>query len=104
MVRIRAFPSGTVGKPMPVASNPSSNSAREKANAVFACPTMIGMIGVSLAPVSKPAALRDARKYSVFFHRSRILSGSCSRMSNAAIQDAATDGGCEVENRNGRAR
>ena len=32
-----------------------------------------------------------------------MRSGSCSRTSNAAMQVAATDGGCEVENRNGRA-
>lgn len=31
IVRIRALPSGTVGKPIPVASNPRSNSAAEKA-------------------------------------------------------------------------
>ena len=30
-----------------------------------------------------------------------MRSGSCSRMSKAAMHVAATDGGCDVENRNG---
>ena len=33
-----------------------------------------------------------------------MRSGSFSRMSKAAMQVAATDGGCEVEKRKGRAR
>ena len=33
-----------------------------------------------------------------------MRSGSFSSMSKAAMHVAATDGGCDVENRNGRAR
>ena len=48
MVRIRAFPSGTVGYVMPVPKTPSLNSSREKSMVSLPSPMMIGVIGVSL--------------------------------------------------------
>ena len=61
MVRMRALPSGTVGKAMPVAITPASKSAREKSMVARPSPMMMGVMGVSLAgvvrpPMSKPAA------------------------------------------------
>src|SRR5260370_7169179 len=67
-------------------------------------PTITGVIGVSLAPVSKPSRLRPALKRAVFFHRRSILSGSASRTSMAAMHAAATPGGCDGLKRNGLAR
>src|SRR5580692_4332713 len=46
-----SLPSGTVGKPIPVASTPSSKSAAERACAMRASPTITGVMGVSLTPV-----------------------------------------------------
>ena len=67
-------------------------------------PTITGVIGVSLAPVSKPSRLRPSLKRAVFFHKRSIRSGSALRTSIAAMQAAATPGGWEVLKRNGRAR
>jgi hypothetical protein len=70
---------------------------------------MIGVIGVSLAgvvlpPMSKPISPSSLFQKRVFSHSFYMRSGSFSRTSKAAMQVAATEGGCEVENRNGRAR
>ena len=62
MVRTRAFPLGTVGNPMPVASTPSANNSRDNSYAFAASPTITGVIGVSLMPVSKPAFVRPFLK------------------------------------------
>ncbi len=72
-------------------------------------PMMMGVIGVSLAgvvlpPISKPSRPSSFFQKRVFSHSLSIRSGSFSRTSKAAIQVAATEGGCEVENKNGRAR
>src|ERR1039458_2492467 len=104
MVRTRALPFGTVGKPMPVASTPSAKSSRESSCATLASPTITGVMGVSLIPVLNPADIKPCLKYLVLLHRFFIRSGSCSSTSKAARQAAATAGGCEVEKRNGRAR
>ena len=70
---------------------------------------MMGVIGVSLAGVFTPPMLKPSPPSSffqkrVFSHSFSMRSGSSSSTSKAAMQVAATDGGCEVENRNGRAR
>ena len=69
-----------------------------------ASPTMTGVIGLSLRPVLKPSALQtgleEPRVLPQPLDELRFLSST----SMAAMQAAATDGGCEVENRNGRAR
>ncbi len=108
--RMRALPSGTVGNAIPVAITPSSNSAREKSIAARPSPTIIGVIGVSLAGVFTPPMLNpDALQFALEIPRvlpqlARCAPAPVSSMSNAAMHVAATDGGCEVENRNGRAR
>jgi hypothetical protein len=65
---------------------------------------MTGVIGLSLTPVSNPRACNPALKNRVFSHSFSIHCGSLSSTSIAAMQVAATDGGCDVEKRNGRAR
>ena len=72
-------------------------------------PTMMGVIGVSLAgvltpPILKPSSPSSFFQKRVFSQSFWMRSGSCSRTSKAAMHVAATEGGCEVENRNGRAR
>ncbi len=72
-------------------------------------PMMMGVIGVSLAGVVSPPMLKPSSPSSffqkrVFSQSCSMRSGSFSKTSKAAMQVAATDGGCEVENRNGRAR
>src|ERR1017187_4863610 len=62
IVRTRAFPLATVGKPMPVASTPSLKSSRDSWCASAASPTITGVIGVSLIPVWNPADFRPALK------------------------------------------
>ena len=57
---MRALPWGTVGKPMAMAKTPSSNSRRLNCCASVASPSMTGMIGVWLWPVSKPSCCISA--------------------------------------------
>ena len=66
--------------------------------------TITGVIGLSLMPVSKPRSFRPALKKRVFSQRRSIRCGSSRSRSSAARQLAVTEGGCEVENRNGLAR
>ena len=103
IVRTRALPCGTVGKPMPCANTPSSNSRSESFMASAASPTMTGVIGLSLRPVSRPRAASPALKKRVLSQSRSMRPSSDSSTSSAARQVAVTDGGCEVENRNGRA-
>ena len=109
MVRILALPSGTVGKAMPVPITPSLKSSREKSMVSLPSPMIMGVIGVSLAGVVLPPMLKPSRPSSffqkrVFSQRASMRSGSFSNTSKAAMHVAATLGGCDVENRNGRAR
>ena len=61
-------------------------------------------MGLRLGPVLKPSASRPALKNLVLSQSRSMICGSCSRTSIAAMQAAATAGGCDVEKRNGRAR
>ena len=72
--------------------------------AVAAWPTITGVMGLSLMPVLKPSFSSPDLKNRVLSHNFSIHCGSVSRMSSAARQAAVTAGGCDVENRNGRAR
>src|ERR1700690_4032464 len=103
MVRILAFPSGTVGYPIAPAKTPSAFNSREKSKAFAASPTMMGVIGVSLLPVLKPSFFSLRLKNFVLLQSFLIKRSPASESSssNAAWQVATTDGGCEVENRNG---
>ena len=104
IVRMRALSRATVGKTTGWAKTPSSSRRSLNRPAVAESPIITGVIGVSLAPVSKPSRPSSALKRRVFAQRRSISSGSSSRTRIASRQAAATAGGCEVENRNGRAR
>ena len=67
-------------------------------------PVMIGVIGVSERPVSKPSLASSDLKRFVLAQRRSIRQGSSCMTRIASRQAAASAGGCEVENRNGRAR
>ena len=67
---------------------------------------MMGVIGVSLLPVSNPSFF-NLRLKNFVLAQSFLISfspASESSSSKAAWQVAVTEGGCEVEKRNGRAR
>ena len=67
---------------------------------------MIGVMGVSLAPVLNPSFF-SRRLKNLVFDQSFLMSFSPSGESSsakAAWQVAVTEGGCEVEKRNGRPR
>ena len=64
---------------------------------------MTGVIGLSLSPVLNPSACSPSLKNRVLSHSRSMSCGSSISTSSAARQVAATDGGCDVENRNGRA-
>jgi hypothetical protein len=67
---------------------------------------MMGVMGVWLAPVSKPSFF-SRRLKNLVLRQSFLMSFSPSGESSsakAAWQVAVTEGGCEVENRNGRPR
>lgn len=104
IVRKRALSRATVGKPMLWAKTPWAKSASDIFAAVAAWPTITGVIGLSLRPVLKPSDSRPALKKRVLSQSCSIHCGSLSSTSIAAMQAAVTAGGCEVENRNGRAR
>ena len=65
---------------------------------------MTGVMGVSLMPVSNPRPSRPDLKNRVLVHSRSMRSGSFSSTSMAARHAAATAGGWDVENRNGRER
>ena len=56
IVRTRALSRATVGKAMPCANTPSSNSRSDSFIASAPSPTITGVIGLSLSPVLKPSA------------------------------------------------
>src|SRR6266436_703252 len=89
-----------------MARTPAEKSSRENSEAFAASPTMIGVMGVSLLPVLKPSFFSLRLKNFVLDHNflMRRSPASESSTSKAAWQVAATEGGCEVEKRNGRAR
>src|SRR2546423_1865551 len=66
MVRMRALPSGTVGKAMPVPKTPSLNSSREKSMVRRPSPMMMGVMGVSLCGVFCPPMLKPSPPNSFF--------------------------------------
>src|SRR5436190_14666067 len=104
IVRIRALSIATVGKTTGWAKTPSSNRRWLNRPAVSGSPIMTGVIGVSDRPVSKPSRASSALKRFVFDQSRSSSSGSSCITLIAAMQAAATAGGCDVENRNGRAR
>src|SRR6185436_2168604 len=104
IVRTRALSRATVGKAIPCANTPRSKSLSDSSIALAPSPAMTVVIGLSLSPVLKPRRCSPSLKKRVLSHNRSMISGSCSSTSSAAMQAITTDGGCDVENRNGRAR
>src|SRR5579862_574942 len=104
IVRRRAWSRATVGYTTEVAKMPSSNSRPERRIAASESPTMTGVIGVSERPVSNPRRASSALNRFVLAHSRSMSHGSSSMTRIASRHAAATAGGWEVENRNGRAR
>src|SRR5206468_6178585 len=100
----RDRPFATVGYTMAGVNTPSSHRSPESFTALASSPATTGVIGVSLAPVSKPRSCSPFLKKVVFDHSRSIRSGSSRITSRAAMQAAATGGGALVEKRNGRPR
>src|SRR5213083_2959674 len=92
MFRMRARSFATIGYTMGTAKTPSSNSRLLNCCARAESPSITGVIGVSLCPMSKPIDLRRFLKYFVFDHSFFTWRGSVSRTSIAAMHDAVVDG------------
>ena len=75
-----------------------------KRPAVSGSPIITGVIGVSDTPVSKPRRVSSVLNERVLAHRRSSSSGSSCMTLIASRHDATTDGGWDVEKRNGRAR
>src|SRR3989441_10091906 len=102
MVRRRDFSSATIGKKIPCANTPRSNSSSEKRAALTPEPMITGVIGVTEPPVLKPSRLSPSLKKRVFSQRRALRSGSVSITSTAAMQAAMTAGGGERDKWGGR--
>src|SRR5436190_1286303 len=95
MFRIRARSFATIGKTIGKANTPSSNNRSLNRFAIVESPSMTGVIGVALRPMSNPIETSRFLKYFVFDHSFFTCRGSVSRTSIAAVQAAATAGGWE---------
>jgi hypothetical protein len=74
-------------------NTPASNSVFQKAKVVSMGPTMMGMTGVSVGPISKPRSRKPFCMRRVISHsRSRRHVSSC-MTSSAASTVATADGG-----------
>src|SRR5439155_88735 len=83
------------GKTIGKANTPSSNNRSLNRFAMAESPSMTGVIGVALRPMSNPIETSRFLKYFVFDHSFFTCLGSVSRTSIAAVQAAATAGGWE---------
>src|SRR6266540_1941499 len=95
MLRMRALSFPTIGYTIGNANTPSSNNRSEKRFAIAESPSMTGVMGVSLRPMSKPNETSLFLKYFVFDHNFLTCRGSVSRTSIAAVHAAVTAGGCD---------
>ena len=93
MFRMRARSFATIGKTMGRAKTPSSNRRLLKRFAIAESPSITGVIGVALLPMSNPSDTSCFLKYFVFDQSFFTCRGSVSRTSIAAVQAAATAGG-----------
>src|SRR5256712_4590209 len=93
--RMRARSFATIGYTIGSAKTPSSNRRWLNRFAVAESPSMTGVIGVSLLPMSKPSDTSRLLKYFVFDQSFLTWRGSVSRTLIAAMQAAVTAGGWE---------
>src|SRR2546428_5652380 len=95
MFRMRAWSLATIGYTIGKAKTPSWNRRSLNRLAIAESPSMTGVIGVALRPMSKPIETRRFLKYFVLDQSFFTWRGSVSRTSIAAVQAAATAGGWE---------
>src|SRR2546422_10489939 len=95
MFRMRARSLATIGYTIGRAKTPSSNKRSLNRLAVAESPSITGVIGVSLRPMSNPIETSRFLKYFVLAQSFFTWRGSVSRTSIAAVQAAATAGGGE---------
>src|SRR2546430_16809931 len=93
MFRMRARSLATIGYTIGSAKTPSSNRRSLNRLAIAESPSITGVIGVALRPMSKPIETRRFLKYFVLDQSFFTWRGSVSRTSIAAVQAAATAGG-----------
>ena len=86
IVRTRARSRATVGKAMPCANTLPRTVYPRAASPCAPSPTITGVIGLSLRPVSKPSVFRPAWKKRVLSHSRSMICGSSSSSSMAARQ------------------
>ena len=103
MTRIRAFPFGTVGKPIAMAKMPFSNNLALNFRAISASPNMTGVIGVAELPVSKPRFFIPSLKKRPFSQRRSTNSVLSLRIRIASKVAATSAAGKAEENKKGRA-
>src|SRR3989338_4072438 len=84
-----------MGNTMGTPKTPSLKSSRENSCASLLSPSITGMMGVWLLPVSKPSCCRPLRKNSVFFRSLGTIVLSFSRICREAVQAATVAGGAE---------
>src|SRR2546430_16690682 len=89
MFRIRARSFATIGKTIGKANTPSSNNRSLNRFAVAESPSITGVIGVSLRPMSNPIETSRFLKYFVLAQSFFTWRGSVSRTSIAAVQAPA---------------
>src|SRR2546426_1693017 len=93
MFRMRARSLATIGYTIGKAKTPSSNRRSLNRLAVAESPSITGVIGVALRPMSNPMETSRFLKYFVLVQSLLTWRGSVSRTSIAAVQAAATAGG-----------
>src|SRR2546430_16478550 len=93
MFRMRARSFATIGYTIGRAKTPSSNRRSLNRFAVAESPSITGVIGVWLRPMSNPIETRRFLKYFVLDQSFFTWRGSVSRTSLAAVQAAATGRG-----------
>src|SRR3989442_4934614 len=101
MFRMRARSLATIGYTIGRAKTPSSNKRSLNRLAVAESPSITGVIGVSLRPMSNPIETSRFLKYFVLAQSFFTWRGSVSRTSIASVQDAATARRVEPRKRHG---
>src|SRR3989454_11663253 len=90
MFRMRARSLATIGYTIGSAKTPSSNRRSLNRLAIAESPSITGVIGVALRPMSKPIETRRFLKYFVLDQSFFTWRGSVSGASIAPVQAAAT--------------
>src|SRR3989304_9317691 len=94
---MRAVPGGTAGEMAVLANSPWSKSIFQNLKVFKFSPIIIGIMGVSVSPMSNPKALKSLCMRWVICQRGFLLCGSAMIMSKALETVATAEGGGEAE-------